>query len=150
MQLEIKIEDYLSESEIKEIVVSEFRSSLSRLFTDEKEVNRVLFNTAYRGTHDCISSLLTDDQQDTIRTKTEELVNDIKSYSVFYSGSRWGDKTSLAYSILEKTVKDNESLIRENTIKAIKEFSYSERVKDLFGGLQDLFYDLTNLTKKED
>jgi hypothetical protein len=34
MQLEIKIEDYLSESEIKEIIVSEFRSSLSKLFND--------------------------------------------------------------------------------------------------------------------
>ena len=45
--MEINFKEYLSEDEIKDIVIDEFRSQLQAVFKQEKELERVMGNLAY-------------------------------------------------------------------------------------------------------
>ena len=118
--MEINIKDYLTESEIKEIVIDEFRISLRNHLRDEKEVTRIISNAPFYKLNEIVDENLPDGYKETVKNKITELINDLSSYSVFrYSYLNDRKPESLGSEIIESTVRENENLIKENVQKVI-------------------------------
>lgn len=118
--MEINIKDYLTESEIKEIIIDEFRSSLRNHLKDEKTVTRIISNAPYYKLYEVVDENLPEGYKEAIKNKVTELIADLSSYSVFrYSYLDDRKPESLGSKIIESTVKENENLIKENVQKVI-------------------------------
>jgi len=149
--MEIDIKEYLSESEIKDIVIEELKSQIRKTIQDERTFTRILSNSAYRILQEQIE-LEVPQHKDLIINKTVELLNN-KDYTfhVFHQG--YGSK-SLAVQITEQAVNEHKGLIKECVVKGIKEYDYSskilENLENGFAVIQELFTDLSAAKRKKD
>jgi IS605 OrfB family transposase len=149
--MEIDIKEYLSESEIKDIVIEELRGHIRNTIKDERTFTRILSNSAYRILQEQIEQEVPQ-HKDLIINKTVEIIN-AKDYDfhVFYHGY---NGKSLAIEIVEQVVKNNKELINSSVVKSIKEYDYSakilENLENGFAVIQELFMDLSAAKRKQD
>lgn len=148
--MEIQIEKYLSEDEIKQIVTEQLRNEVSAFFKSESNAQRLLSNLSYEIVFAEIDKVIPNSQQ-LVTDKTMEVLNDIKSFSVFRDASYGGSK-SMAYNIMENAVKNNVDLINEKVKETILNKDYSEKIWDTFEQLADNFisniYEITRLGRE--
>ena len=131
--MNINFKDYLSEEEIKEIVIDELRKETRKQFCDEKEFTRILTNISYYELWKKIEEEVPN-SQDIIKEKVKEELNKISSYDVFRRKGEFNNCNSLAYDILEKYVDENKNIIED-------------KVKDIFSELSktDLKYEIQGI-----
>jgi len=149
--MEIDIKEYLSESEIKDIVIEELRGHIRNTIKDERTFTRILSNSAYRILQEQIE-LEVPQHKDLIIKKTVEIINaENYNFNVFYHGY---NGKSLAVQITEQAVNENKDLIKECVVKGIKEYDYSskilENLENGFAVIQELFTDLSAAKRKKD
>ena len=131
--MNINFKDYLSEEEIKEIIIDELRKEAREHFCNEKEFTRILTNISYYELWKKIEEEVPN-SQDIIKEKVKEELNKISSYDVFRRKGEFNNCNSLAYDILEKYVDENKNIIED-------------KVKDIFSELSktDLKYEIQGI-----
>ena len=115
MEITINVSDYMSDDEIKEMVRDEIKSNI--MHSTEDNIERILSNMSYNMATGFIDKLLTEEQKNKIRNKTEEIINGLSDFTVFHSNQSY-EKESLGYTIMEKACRDFEPEIR-NKVKEI-------------------------------
>ena len=150
--MEIKIEDYLSKEEIKEIVESELREQIKNHFQNETNSQRLLSNLSYHIIFNEIDKTIPNSQE-LIVSKTKSILNNIQSYSVFRD-STYGSQKSLAYKIMEDAVKNNTDLIHQKVKETIINKDYSKEIWNRFEQLgenfMDMIYKIAEIGKNND
>lgn len=112
--MNINLEDYLSESEIKNMVAEEFRMSLQRHFKEESNMQRILTNTAYYTYYEQVNRITDGGAEKIINEKFQELLAKDMHFSMIFKGKDvWDREETPAYKILMKAVTDNQVLIAE-------------------------------------
>lgn len=115
--MNINIENYLSEEEIKEICKDELRYNIKKIFLSEKEVTRIITNLSYYELWEEIEKEVPNCKE-LIKEKTKEKLNEISSYDVLRRKGEFNSSNSIAQDILENYVKENKEII-ENKVKII-------------------------------
>ena len=158
MELKVEATDYISESEIKEIVKEEVRSqvgySVREMFKKEDDIRRILCNTAYTAIEMEVEKLIPD-YKETIASDVKAVIDkhDLK-YEVYHESMGFGNE-SLGTQIIHKVIKDNSDVITGKVEKLIKEYDVKELVEktfkgkirefaDSFGSVADMLYELGN------
>ena len=149
--MDIKIEDYLNHSEIKEIVQDELRSQIKTYFKNEENANRLISNIAYQIVFDEVDKIIPNSIE-LIKEKTiKVLEGNHFQYSIFRDKG-FGYGNSLASQIIEDTVKDSKSLIEEKIKETITSKDISHEVWDKFEELGESFisniYEIVRLGKE--
>lgn len=137
--MEINIENYLSESEIKEIVIYELREQIKKHFDDENNAQRLLSNLSYQIVFDEIDKHVPGCRE-LITKKTEEIIHEIGIYHVFRDKS-YGSEASLAHEIMEDVIRKNKDLINEKVKETIISKDYSDEIWRKFEELGETFID---------
>ncbi len=135
--MEIEIEKYLSEAEIKNIVSDQIRYEVSEFFKTEKNAQRLLSNLSYEIVFNEIDKVIPNSRELVI-SKTKTVLNDIKNYQVFRDASYGSDK-SLGYKIMEESVKYNKDLINEKVKETITSKDYSKEIWDRYEAMAESF-----------
>jgi hypothetical protein len=150
--MEIKVENYLSNEEIKEIVQDELRNQVKQLFKNETEAQRLLSNLSYQIVFNEVDKVVAN-SQDIIVKKTTDLVNDVKSYTIFRYSYLSGSPENNGARILEQAIIDNKKLINEKVKETIINKDYSEKIWDTFENLAETFmsniYEITRLGREK-
>jgi len=150
--MNIDFKDYLSETEVKEIVSDTLREEVRKHFRDEENAKRLINNISHQIIWDEVDSILPNSKQIII----DNVVKTIKekedmSFYVFYSGD-YGKK-SLGYQMMEDTVRENKEVIKENIVKTITDFDYKSEVWDLFekmgSDLMDIIYKISSAGRNQ-
>ena len=110
---EIKVEDYLTEDEIKEIVKEEVRSQVR--CHNEQDFKRVLMNASYDWFKDLISETMGDDFNEQIEVKIKEVLSEVTAFHVIREGS-FGESPSKAYKLIQEYVNKHKQIL-ENRVK---------------------------------
>lgn len=127
--MEIKIEDYITEEEKKEIVISQFREDISKMFGGDeytstgKDRDRIIKNSVAHWITEYIEKTLTDEDKNIIR---ENVLNTIKtennlSFYIFKKPDVWDRTEYTAYQIIQNAVKENEQFIKDKVTESIKQ-----------------------------
>lgn len=124
--MEIKIENYLTDSEIKEIISDELRLQIQGHFGNEENAKRLLSNLAYQIVMEEVDKVVPNYHQELVRKTVELLEKDDLKFHVFNYDIWNGAPKSFAAKTIEKTVKENELLIKDKVIEAIQNKDYSE------------------------
>jgi hypothetical protein len=151
--MEIKIEDYLSHDDIKEIVNDELRNQVIKHFMNEENAKRLLMNLSYHIVKEEVNKIVPNYEQELIE-KVASLIRDKKSVEFnLFDFDTWnsGRSKSLGAKIVEQTIKENEQLIKDKVIESIQNRDYSEEAWNKFESLAEKFtsniYDFVDLIR---
>lgn len=154
MEMNIKISDYLSEDEIKEIVKEEFRSRLRNHFDSEYNIERIITNCAYRNLGEELEKLVPNYKKllgDNIKKIFES--KDSISYELFYTSNAWG-RVSCGAVLLEEFLKNNKKLLEDKIKETILGCDLSDKIYEkatnLIDEMGNNMYEFINILKDKD
>ena len=154
MEINVKISDYLSEEEIKEIVQDEFRGKVRSILDEENNLERVISNCAYRDLGEELEKLV-HNYKDILNEYIKKVFNskDSISYELFRGGispSREGRGTIL----IEEYVNNNKKMLEDKIKETILDCDFSDKIyskaEDLINEMSDNMYEFINLLKNKD
>lgn len=134
----INIDDYLTESDKRELVREAFKEQvLQKLFNtkdlSKNECERLISNISYYSIVEYVQQFIPDFEEK-IRERVAEVIEEDYqhlSYKVFYSGG-YSEKPSLGFNIIQDVVRENKELIKSKVKTAIENHRTETVVNDKF------------------
>ena len=121
IRMDIKIEDYLSHEEIKQICRDIVKTKAREALSTTSEIERILNNTSYDIVRTAVNEIIPEDLDVLLRDKVIEITQSLSSYSVFKPKDAWERENTKGWDILQKVISDEEPLIRERVCQIIRE-----------------------------
>lgn len=102
--MEIKVEDYLSHDELKDIVIDEVKGAVNYRIKKDTDLDRIISNSAYTTVYRIVDETLGKDLEQMIKEKVIAIMNDFTSFNVFQAPDAWGREPNSAYKHLQKCI----------------------------------------------
>jgi len=129
--MEIKLEDYLSEEERKDICASAFREFCEDKFRKDHE--RIFTNAAYSIVTANVDRIFDGKMADILTEKTVKVIDELTTYTVFKRKDYWEKDDSAGFRKLNEAIDQNkEKLIAKisTMIEGMDEEELADRVKE--------------------
>lgn len=156
-QIEIDINEYLTENEKKELVIEAFKEQVKReLFKShngtiqsDSEVQRIIGGITGQIVMNEVQKYIPDCEK-MIRDKTiEALSKDNYSYYVFKKKDVWDKEESLAVTYMNETIKSCKETFQKRIKETIENYDLSndiaEQISNEFSQMADTIYKLSEL-----
>lgn len=129
--MDIKIEDYLSEEEIKEIckdaLYQKIREDMRKL-----NVNDIIANISYAEVAAMVNTYVGEDDfcKREIPRKVREVIDGLSTFTVFQKADAWERKNSIAYDIMQEECRNARPLIKAKVEQSINEYNFPQLERD--------------------
>ena len=143
--MEVRIEDYLSDNEIHNIVAEEFREKVQESLR-RNGVTTFIANLGYQNVFEQINKEAPNFEED-IKIKTKEVIDNLSSYSVFRKKDLVDREDSLAQKYLEQAGESNKNLIEQKVIEILNKLGKDDISYEISSIIEDK---ICNLFKGED
>ena len=156
-QIEIDINEYLTENEKKELIIEAFKEQVkSELFKShngtiqsDSEVQRIIGNITGQIVMNEVQKYIPDCEK-MIREKTiEALSKENYSYYVFKKKDAWDKEESLAVTYMNETIKSCKETFQKRIKETIENYDLSndiaEQISNEFSQMADTIYKLSEL-----
>jgi len=156
MNVDVNINDYLSEEDKKEIAIDVFRQQVKKeLFNSndgtvqaDSEIQRIIGNITHEVVFTEVQKYIPDAKEQIIGKVKKALAKDL-SYEVFRKKDAWDKEESLAITYVKEEVKANEEVfktrIREMMANYNLEPALNEELANKFDKLAETMYGLSEL-----
>ena len=134
--MNINIEDYLSDDEIKEIVKEELREKIKSNI-ERNGVIRFISNIGYQNVFEIINKEIPE-YENLVKEKTKEVIEGLTSFSVFRKADLVEREDSLGQKYLEKAIEDNKDIINNKVIEIFNQL-----------GKQDIAYEISSIIEEK-
>lgn len=134
MEVAIKIEDYLSEEEIKDIAKKQIAYAISEKFRKESDIERIITNLSYEFLFKAVSESIGEDAVEKIKGKVAELLEDDShiKYCLWRKKDVWEAEQSPAVDIMYQVIKDNHELIENRVYELISNYELKEAKEAIY------------------
>lgn len=129
---DIRIEDYLSEDQMREIAIEEWRRICGEACNGHRE--RIIGNIAQEVVVRMVADALGDDAAEQIKAKAVATIDSLTEFSVFRRPDAWDRGPSPAFIVLMEAVKANSDLVNEKVRQCIKQLSKREALEIIKSG----------------
>lgn len=119
--MEINFSDHLTSEEMKSIAERAFKDHCVCQFTDNKNVERIIGNTAFNSASEIVSSHYGDDLQSLVNEKVIKAINKIDTFMIFKAADAWDRDSTKGFEMLKLAVSNNEQLINEKAASIIRD-----------------------------
>lgn len=120
--MEINIEDYINEDEMKRIVENEFRDRIRRYFLENK-LSDLIYSLCNKEICGIIEEEIPNFKEE-IKAAIPSTIEDVNKFDIFRSKDEFMySRDSLGQQILEKTIKDNEDMLEQKVKNIFSELS---------------------------
>ena len=129
--MDVKIEDYLDEEEIKEIckdaLYQKIREDMRNL-----NVNDIIANISYAEVAAMVDTYVGEDDfcKKEIPKKVHRVIDELSTYTVFRKADAWERKNSIAYDIMEEECRASRPLIKARVEHIINEYKFPQLERD--------------------
>lgn len=161
MQLEININDYLSEEEKKELIIQVFKDQVKKeLFKSndgtiqsDSEVQRIIGNISHEIVMQEIQKRIPHCEK-LIKENVFKIINKADfSYQVFKKKDAWDKDESLAITYMNETVRNCKETFQKRIKETIENYDLSkdisEQISNNFAEMADTIYKLAELFQKK-
>lgn len=134
MQLEIQIEDYIPDDEMKSIIKENVAYAISKKFNSEEEIERLITNTCYEFVFKAVGDAIGENAEEKIKNTVTKLLEDDShiNYLLWRKKDAWESQESPAITIMNSAIESNKELIEQRVADAIKDFDFSEAKDEIF------------------
>ena len=125
--MDIKIEDYLDEQEIKEIckdaLYQKIREDMRKL-----NVNDIIANISYAEVEAMVDAYVGEDNfcKKEIPQKVHRVIDELSTYTVFRKADAWERKNSIAYDIMQEECRASRPRIKARIEQIIDEYNFPQ------------------------
>lgn len=125
--MDIKIEDYLDEQEIKEIckdaLYQKIREDMRKL-----NVNDIIANISYAEVEAMVDTYVGEDNfcKKEIPQKVHRVIDELSTYTVFRKADAWERKNSIAYDIMQEECRASRPRIKARIEQIIDEYDFPQ------------------------
>ena len=125
--MDIKIEDYLSKEEIKEIckdaLYQKIREDMRKL-----NVNDIIANISYAEVAAMVDTYVGEDNfcKKEIPQKVHRVIDELSTYTVFRKADAWERKNSIAYDIMQEECRASRPRIKARIEQIIDEYNFPQ------------------------
>lgn len=141
--MELRVEDYLSEEEMKKIAEEEFRMCVSRIFSKEKDIERVISNASFGVIWSSVDELFGSDSKKLLAERVKNQIENLSTFGIFKKPDVWDAEPNNTYTYLQEVLMDNKPRIKEiveegiepATLRILKEdmvAMVSEAIEDIY------------------
>ena len=137
MEIQIRVEDYITPNRIAEICEDEVRAVIRGYMRDEENFQRIVTNGAYHIVHNCID----DELQSKVQTFEEILKDEVSkvvrrglnSWDIFrYADPLYGRKEdNVGVQLLNEAIRDNKKAIEKAVEDVIAHYDFRELREDI-------------------
>lgn len=129
--IDIKIEDYLSEEEIKEIC-KEVLSQKIREDMRKLNVNDIIANISYAEVAAMVNTYVGEDDfcKREIPRKVRDVIAGLSEFTVFQKADVWERKNSIAYDIMQEECRASRPLIKARVEQIVNEYKFPQLERD--------------------
>lgn len=127
----IKLEEYLSEEEIKDIckdaLYQKIREDMQKL-----NINEIIAGISYAEVAAMVDTYVGEDDfcKKAIPEKVHSVIADLSTYSVFRRADAWERKNSIAYDIMQEECRASRPLIKARVEQIINEYKFPQLDRD--------------------
>jgi hypothetical protein len=133
MEMQIRVEDYLSKEEITEMI----RYRLDDVIRKDSE--RILSNTAYGVVFEAVDKALDGQMQETIKTKVIEIIGNLSNFELFREKNAYGDPQSFGMAVLNNAIEENRPVIKARVKEVVDNFDINKIIEErLDSSLEDI------------
>lgn len=120
--MEINIEDYINESEMKRIVEDEFRDRIRRYFLENK-LSDLIYSLCNKEIYRIIEEEIPNFEEE-IKAAIPISIKNVGKFDIFRSKDEFlYSRDSLGQQILEKTIKENKDILEQKVKNIFSELS---------------------------
>ena len=125
--MDIKIEDYLDEQEIKEICKDALYQKI-REDMRELNVNDIIANISYAEVAAMVDTYVGEDNfcKKEIPQKVHRVIDGLSTYTVFRKADAWERKNSIAYDIMQEECRASRPRIKARIEQIIDEYNFPQ------------------------
>lgn len=125
--MDIKIEDYLDEQEIKEICKDALYQKI-REDMRELNVNDIIANISYAEVAAMVDTYVGEDNfcKKEIPHKVHRVIDQLSTYTVFRKADAWERKNSIAYDIMQEECRASRPRIKARIEQIIDEYNFPQ------------------------
>lgn len=125
--MDIKIEDYLDEQEIKEICKDALYQKI-REDMRELNVNDIIANISYAEVAAMVDTYVGEDNfcKKEIPQKVHRAIDELSTYTVFRKADAWERKNSIAYDIMQEECRASRPRIKARIEQIIDEYNFPQ------------------------
>ena len=125
--MNIKIEDYLDEQEIKEICKDALYQKI-REDMRELNVNDIIANISYAEVAAMVDTYVGEDNfcKKEIPKKVHMVIDELSTYTVFRKADAWERKNSIAYDIMQEECRASRPRIKARIEQIIDEYNFPQ------------------------
>lgn len=141
--MDIKIEDYLDEAEIKAIIVEEIRGAVSYQLRTSASLDNCITNISYRYVWDMVNDVYKEydcDFEKVLLEKIKSIIDGLTSYSVFRDATSYGDKISVGQEMLNKIVEESKPQIEKRVAEIINNYNFHELKEEIADTIYDCIW----------
>lgn len=156
LEAKIKIDDYLSQEEKKQIAIDVFSKRLkNELFKSnectvqsDSEIQRIIGNISHKIVMNEMEKFIPN-CENMIKDKVKKILKGDLTYKIFQKSNGWGDKDSLAIQYIKEATQENELYFKNRIKKEMANYDLkdvlSQQVSNSFGDMADTIYKLSDL-----
>lgn len=125
--MDIKIEDYIDEQEIKEICKDALYQKI-REDMRELNVNDIIANISYAEVAAMVDTYVGEDNfcKKEIPQKVHRVIDELSTYTVFRKADAWERKNSIAYDIMQEECRASRPRIKARIEQIIDEYNFPQ------------------------
>lgn len=143
--MEIKIENYLSEDEMKEIAITIFKDEIHSMFRKENTLVNIIKLLSKKIIFEEINKNLPDSEDFIAKKVAETIHNYDYADKIFSTRGMYTD--DLGLKIIKNVINKNKDFISLETEKVIKSNDYSKTVNNIIAIQIEDFIDILNKIK---
>lgn len=126
-KIEINIADYLSEDDLKQIVITIVKEEVRKKFlNDTKQLERIISNNSYDILFNVIDETFDMDVKTLVKNKTIDIINNYNTdFGIFRVKNAWDREESIGTIFVKQIVTDNFKLLENSVVTAMKQIPKS-------------------------
>lgn len=156
-ELEINIDDYLSEEDKKDIAINVFKSEIRNVLFEsspgtvqrDSEIQRIIGNITHEVIFTEVQKYIPDVREQIQEGVEKVLKKKDLSYEVFRKKDAWDKEESLAITYMREEIQNNEEIFKERIRNAMAEYDLGDalnnELESKFSKLADTMYGLADL-----
>ena len=145
--MEIKIEDYLSEYEMKKIAIEAFKEQIRGMFRKENTIANMVKLLSKKIIFEEIDKNLPNSETFIAKKVSETIHNYDYENGIFKLGNIKWTEDGLGMSIIREKLKESKEIINTKTLEAIESNDYSKIVNNILANQIEEFIEILNKIK---
>lgn len=137
--MEINLEDYLNEDEIRSIITNEITSCVRWKVQNMSDghLTDIMTNLAYKVVDEIVEERFKNNLTQILADKVSTIIDSMSFYSIFRQKTTYGE-ASLGQKHLDEAVEANKDLINHKVVNLINDYDINDTIRE---SIEDAIYD---------